>query len=356
MKRVFMGFIAILFLLPLLSVRVNATLEYAIEEMEEILPDGITEAGLGERLGVEATLECVMHALAGEMPGAVRFFLLMLAVGVLYTLAAVMLAETGETGASVRSGVQIILAVCICNALLPLVKDAVETVSSLSRFCTLALPIFVGVHAAMGAGESAMATAAGLGGLLSLFEWGMASAFLPLFSLHFGVSLLGTVEGGGAVSRLGTRLYRFFLLLMGFFTVVVSGVMSLQSALASAKDSLLLRTVRHATGTMIPVVGATVSGTLSTLLAGGVYVRETVGTLALLGLLTISLPLLVRLLLYRAALGALTLLPLASEGELPLFETVRRALDLLLALLSMSVVLFLLSAVLFLRSGGGNFA
>ena len=132
--------------------------------------------------------------------------------------------------------------------------------------------------------------------------------------------------------------------------------MSLQSALASAKDSLLLRTVRPATGAMLPVVGSTVSGTLSTLLAGGAYVRETVGTMALIGLLSVSLPLLLRLLLCRLAMGALELLPIAPSEGSGLLDTVRRALDLLVALLAMSVALFLLAVVLFLKSGRGDMA
>ncbi len=332
----------------------ESVLSGAIGEMEEILPGGITEEGIGARLGVEATLSWVIDILGGEVPEAVRFFLLMLSVGVLCALSMALCQRRSELHKSVRASVQIILAVCVWSALSPMLRDAIETVRELSGVCMLALPIFVGVHAATGAGESALATAAGLGGLLSVFEGVISGFFLPLFCLYLGVSLLGGMGEEGPVPRFAKQLYRLFLSCMGFFTVAVSGVMSLQSALAGAKDSLLLRTVRHATGTMIPVVGSTVSGTLSALLAGGTYVKETVGTMALIGLLSVSLPLLCRLLLCRMAVGALSLLPMSFSEDTGIFDTVRHALDLLLALFSMAVALFLLSVVLFLRSGKGG--
>lgn len=328
----------------------------AIREMQDILPSGITEEGLAARLGVEATLSWVLDLMRGEVPEAVRFFLLMLGAGVLYALATTLGERRRELGSAMRAGVGAILGVCVWSVLTPLALDAVETVREMARLCTLALPIFVGVHTATGAGESALATAAGLGGLVSVMEWLLSGVFLPVPCLYLGVSLIGSVGEEGSVVRLGNHLYRLFLSCMGLFGVVVSGVMSLQSALASAKDTLLLRTVRHATGTMIPVVGSTVSGALSTLLYGGAYAKQTVGTMALLGLLSVSLPLLCRLLLCRMAMGGLTLLPVSLTEGMGLFDTVRRALDLLLAMLSMAVALFLLAVILFLKSGGGYIA
>ena len=339
---------------PLCFLGTESSLSEAIGEMEELVSGTITEQGLSERLGVEATLSWILDILRGEATEGVRFFLLMLSVGILCTLSSVLCQRRSELGRSVGASVQIILAVCVWSALSPLLLDAIETVRELSRLCTLALPIFIGVHTATGAGESALSTAAGLGGLLSVFEGVIAGLFLPLYCLYLGVCLLGGMGDEAPVGRFAKQLYRLFLSAMGFFTVAVSSVMSLQSALAGAKDSLLLRTVRHATGSMIPVVGSTVSGTLSALLAGGAYVKETVGTMALIGLLSVSLPLLCRLLLCRMAAGVLALLPLSFSEDTGILDTVRRALDLLIALVSMAVSLFLLSVVLFLRSGRGG--
>jgi hypothetical protein len=285
------------------------------------------------------------------VPEAGRFLLLLLGVGILESLSSFWTQRRLELRASVRATVECILAVTLVGVLSPLIADVFASLSSLAKLSGGMIPIFIGIHTAMGAGESALATAAGLGALVSLLEGLTAGVLAPLLGVYFALSFLGGADPEGALFHLSERVYRLFLFLFGMGTATLAGVMSLQSILSQSRDTLTLRAIKQATGSMLPLVGSTVSGTLSALLAGGVYLKDTVGGMALVAVLSAILPLLCRLLLCRMALGAVTLLPGLAPSESRTVGTVRRVLELLFALYALASVLVLLGIVLFMKNG-----
>ena len=348
MKRLWIVFALTLCLLP--PLRVYADRDFVAEMESRLGEDAIAEEELSARLGVEATLRELLFIVSGELPEAGRFFLLLLGLGILESLCGVGPSRHPELGAGMRATVECIFALALAQALSPLVGDVLASLSALGRLGGGMIPIFVGIHTAMGAGESALATAAGLGAVVSLLEGTVGGVLLPLCGAYLAISLIGGMDREGALSVLAERVYRFLLFLFGMGSAVLVGVMSLQSILSQSKDGLALRAIKQATGSMLPLVGSTVSTTLSTLLAGGMYLKDTVGVMALIAVLSAVLPLLCRLLLCRMAIGILTLLPaMVSDG--PTVGAARRMLELLFALYALASVLLLLGIVLFLKNG-----
>lgn len=349
MKRLVLSlFLALLLLTPL---TVHAERDY-VSEMEELLSDqAVTEEELSRRIGVEATMKELIAVLSGELPEAVRFFLLLLAVAVLESLSSLLGERRPELRATVRATVECVLAVTLVGTLSPLIYDVLSSLSSLATLSGGMIPIFVGIHTAMGRGESALATAAGLGALVSLLEGMLGGVLLPLLGVYLAISLIGGMDKEGGLAQLSERIYKLFLFLFGLGTAILAGVMSLQSVLSQSKDTLTLRAIKQATGSMLPIVGSTVSGALSTLLASGIYLKDTVGVMALVAVLSVVLPLFCRLLLCRMALGTLTLLPGLAASESTAVSTVRRMLELLFALYALASVLLLFGIVLFMKNG-----
>ena len=101
------------------------------------------------------------------------------------------------------------------------------------------------------------------------------------------------------------------------------------------------------------MVGGAVSASLSTLATGLSFVKTVAGASVVAALLLLSLPMLVRLLLYRLCLdvsaGLADFLGAGAAGRM--LSAFRGAMDALIAVFALSTVLFLLQCILFLCAG-----
>jgi hypothetical protein len=104
---------------------------------------------------------------------------------------------------------------------------------------------------------------------------------------------------------------------------------------------------------MIPVVGGTVAGSMATLASGLAYVKGIIGAGAVAVLVSILLSPLVMLLLYRLAVTlAASVSELLSVGVTArLYRTYSRCFDLVIAVYTTSVLLYVFEIVLFTVSG-----
>ena len=80
-------------------------------------------------------------------------------------------------------------------------------------------------------------------------------------------------------------------------------VLGVQSTLARSSDGLALRTARFAAGSFLPVVGGSVSETLSTVAGSVQYLRGTVGVGGIAVMLYAFLPMFLSVLLTRFSLS-----------------------------------------------------
>ena len=131
------------------------------------------------------------------------------------------------------------------------------------------------------------------------------------------------------------------------------GAISLQTVVSSAADSARMRAAKYAASSMIPVVGGTVAGSLATLASGLSYVRGIIGAGAVAVLVSIFLSPLVMLLLYRLAVTlAASVSEMLSVGVAArLYRAYARCFDLVIAVYTASVLLYLFEIILFSVSG-----
>ena len=149
------------------------------------------------------------------------------------------------------------------------------------------------------------------------------------------------------------KLFSWFL---GIVTVMISGTLSLQTMVASARDCAAMRAAKYAASGMIPVVGSTVAAALSTLASGVSYVKGIVGGGAVFVLISIMLSPLVLMLMYRFALS---FAKFASEffeigGGVKIFSAYLYSLDTVLATYALSCLVYLFEIILFVKGGVGN--
>ncbi len=211
------------------------------------------------------------------------------------------------------------------------------------------LPVFVGLYAAGGNSAAAISSAGAFSGFLFVLEILIGTVFLPVIRLLFCLSLLSFPTGGLDLSGISRGLRRAYTTALLFLSALFGAALSTQSLLASAKDSLTGRSLKFAVGSMIPVVGNAVSGALGTVTASVSYLRTVGGGAAVAGVLLLTLPVLLRLLILRLIFGvAGSASEMLMAGDATrIYRDFSGMTDLCLATVALSAVsLILLSTVL----------
>lgn len=336
--------------------------DMAEDEISDLLDEmdaALEGAGLGELgdAGADIDLfEGMAEMLLGTLSDCRPFFLLMLGASLALTLASFIFGSTPSVG-ELRSGVSHALLVVFLSVsaamLYPEINAALRAVRSVSDFCESVLPVFLGVNLLSGMEGSATLAASAFGILLAVVEELIEKIALPALALLLASSLVPSPSG--EVLSLNTRLYKLYISLLGILSSVIATGFALQNVLVLNKDRALLRALRYSVGSMIPIVGQTVAGTLSALSGGVVYAKSAVGVSALLAIFALALPPLIRLLVCRLTLSLPSLMVGAfgegGDGTLSrLYQTVRRLLDTTLALVALSVSLFVFVVILFMKS------
>ena len=173
-----------------------------------------------------------------------------------------------------------------------------EALYVLSSFLWGMLPITGAVYTLSGGVVTAGVQSSVMLTAFSVLDAVCLSYLLPLFCASFAMSSAGALSS----SRL-IPLAKFFrrtlvLCISGTFTVLL-GILSIQTLLSAATDTMSLRTARFAAANFVPVVGGMFSESAKTVFSALSVLRSSVGALGIFSVLWILLVPLVLLLVRK---------------------------------------------------------
>ncbi len=225
--------------------------------------------------------------------------------------------------------------------------------SAIHSFFLASLPVTTLLLTMSGAGGSAATLGANLSFVLGLVSTLVNTYLAPLLRTLFAFSLIDGISDCSLKGLIAFLKKSVKVLCVLFFTLV-SATLSLQNALATAADSLAMRSVRFAAGNFIPVVGSLVGESTRTLSAAFRVVKSECGMLCVLILFYV----IIRPILYLAVQKIfLSLAGAVGEilGEAKCkahFASLSSLLDLLMALMISEGCYLVFYITLFLNNRG----
>ncbi|MBQ3015380.1 MAG: hypothetical protein IJD79_01215 [Clostridia bacterium] len=314
----------------------------------KILPEGVpSDAGdISGAVGISEAFAFVTSVL--EESRASTYFCMLLGIALLFCLAELFSDEAGEAAATVKSASALILSLPVLYFGKEVIVSVSEGISSGSDFFSEVIPIFSSVVAIGAGGATAGSAAVTMNASLSVVSEILAENLLPMSTLIFGLSLLSSVDTGQGVSGVAKGVRNCFNFFIGLVCAIIVAVFGAQTFVSASRDSLALRSAKYALSGMIPIVGGTVSGTLSLLISGVRLLSGTIGVISVIALLSLMGAPLVSLLFYRFCIGAcitLTSFSGAVFGE-RFFSSVRGAVDCLIAVLTSSSLVYILEIII----------
>ena len=329
-------------------------LSYIYGEFSELLPDGILDSdGTVGIFGLEEVFDYLTELVSSAGNGFVEELAFLFGIAVIFALAELFGTESGGAAETVRAGACICLSVPMLTSFMDKVSVVATGMESGCDFFSGIIPLLCSVAAIGGGGAVATTSGASMSITLGLVSRVLVSNLLPLATFIYTASIISSFDTGQKTQRIlkGTRtVYNF---LIGAASVIMLATVGLQSVIASAKDTLAVRSAKYAISGMIPAVGGTISSTLSTLISGASVMMGSMGAASVAALaLTMGKPLVV-LLLYRFAIqlcvGFSSLF--GSVFAEKLFESLRSALDSVLVALCSTLIIFILEVVVFMKTG-----
>lgn len=352
--RLFALLFALVCLLPLLATPLSAL------SLEEILPDllaampkdaqdalsGVTTpAEAGELLGIERLFSLLLSACEGAAPPALALFGKLLAAVLFSAVLGLVAKQLGGSAArAAECAIAVAVAVTVFTVARQDISLAVATVTDMRTLSDGLIPLFATLFASGGSAGTAVTAASGFAALSLFLTHAIGALLVPMLGFLFGLNAVSALGTGTVTDGLFRTVRSLYLTLILFLSVLLVTSLGFQSTLTAASDSLAAGSVRFAVGSLIPVVGGTLGGSLRTLASSLSLVRTTAGTLTVAALLSTSLPVLISLLLHRLilSLSADVAGALGADGTRRILDGFRGIYDLAVAALAVALVLFFL--------------
>lgn len=320
----------------------------------------ISEQGMEEYLEDPQTMsmEQVLHALAEQAVEALakplHTFGMLLGVILLSAFSQ----SLSSSRASVSAVYEMICVLCavgvIAAPMSEVFRQAAVHIESSADFMLRFSAIFGAVLTVCGGITSAAAFQAAMLGICEIALQTAAHVMLPLLSMGLALSIVDAVNPAVSLAGIVRLLHKVTVWMLGLMMSLFLGMLSLQGMAAVSADRLASKTTKFVLSSAIPFVGSAVSDAYSTVLGSMGILRSTTGIIGIVSVITLLLPVLLQLGIYRLLTAAA-----AAVSELFAVSAITRLLKntecILAAAFSVTVsfsVIFVVSVGIMLLLGG----
>ncbi len=215
------------------------------------------------------------------------------------------------------------------------------------------IPAISVIYAMGGNVSTALASSGTLYIFLSFCEEVLRTSAIPVAAVSTAFALCGSISPSIKIGGLSSAVKKCYTFLLGLIMTLLIAVLSSQTLLTSAADTVSARAARLVASNVIPIVGSSVGDTVRTVSSSVGYIKSVCGIGGIFFILLLLLPVLIKLLLVRGVfLFTSSIADLVGcEGESKLLTELGSVYGILLAVVTMCSVMFILAITVFLRCG-----
>lgn len=259
---------------------------------------------------------------------------------------------SGSSSAALTVSVLSTAAVIAAPAL-SVISAATSAMKGCSVFMTAFIPVFAVITASCGKPAVSASMSALLLGASQAVSYIANFIVIPLVGGYMAVSLTSAVSPLTDSSGIAEGIKKLAFWIMSLAATVFIGILSIQTAVNAAADTLSLKTAKFIIGSSVPFTGNILSEALSTVTASMGMLKSSVGAYGVIACCAIFLPLLAELLLWRIILN---LTAAAAElFSLPAISAILRCADTVMSVISGIILLtcavFVISLTVVISAG-----
>ncbi len=339
----------------------SALTESLPEDMREYLPDGIFSEDGGEVSDalVEFTdgrnvFAVIFELFKSELTSSLKLFASLCG---LLIISAVFNALCRSFSSDALSGAMRFCATtAVFASVIYMQKEHLAAVGlffeRLTALMTAMVPITGAVWAMGGNVSTASVGTSALYVFISVCEGICAKSVIPVCCVFTALALCNTLSPDMGLRGLSGALRKVYSFTLGMIMTVLTASLAAQTTLTASADSTAARAARLVSANVIPVVGGSVGETLRTVATGVQYLKGIVGIWGIILVALLLLPVLISLVLTRLAflLGSGVADMLGCETEGRLLSELGGVYAIMVAVVSMSAVMFIFALTIFSKT------
>ena len=327
---------------------------------EDLLELGLEDADPQEIRDIDfsSILNYIVDQIKNQINNPMKCLAQMLGVVILLAILEA-IRTTSENNKSLTQvfAVVSVLVVCtfIAKPLIGCIEDTSQIIMDCSQFILSFLPVFTGLLAACGQAGTASVTHVFLFWVCQLASQFASEILIGMVGLYLALSIAAAASPNLKVDHISKSIKTVVSWALGFTMTVFVGVLTLSSVVAASGDNIGTRTARFFLGSFVPVVGGALSEALSTAQGCLRMVRSSIGAYAIVVVVVLFLPVMIRLICWYIAAGISSVIStlLGLEGVGALTKSMGTAVGILLALLLCFLLILLVTVTLVLMLGQG---
>lgn len=230
-----------------------------------------------------------------------------------------------------------------------------ETVTKISDFTVLLLPVLSSSLAASGGSVSAGALLAGGSFAMSVLTKLSSTVLIPLVYVYILLAAAESATDGGSLGKIRELSGWAVGLLIKGVCALFTAYLSLSRLLTGSADAAAVKAAQTAFSGMVPVVGSILSDASESLLAGAGLIRSAAGAFGMLAVFAMALTPFLRLGAFYLALrlaGAIGA-GAVSKAHASLISNLASAMGYMLAIAASTLWMSLVSTACFLKAVSG---
>ncbi|MBQ3136065.1 MAG: hypothetical protein IJB74_01150 [Clostridia bacterium] len=130
--------------------------------------------------------------------------------------------------------------------------------------------------------------------------------FVDLIGCFFCLAIAFSVNDNINYTRFFGAINRFITFILGLISTTFASVLSVKGIFSAATDSVAAKSIRFAIGSLIPVIGSSISESYSTLVGSIGILKNSVAVLGLIAIVLINLPVITEIAIFNILLNVLS--------------------------------------------------
>lgn len=228
-----------------------------------------------------------------------------------------------------------------------------KALEGLNTFMTALLPVVSSLYIFGGNPAASAASNSALLLFFSLMSTISAKFLMPFLQIAFALCLASALPGTVNLTSVSTLVKNTTTTVMAFIFSMFSFVMVLQTTIAAAADNYTYRTVRFASGVFVPVIGSILGDATRTVFGSIGVIKSTAGAIGITVILSIVIPPIILVILYKLALLGCAILSrvIGCEKESHFLYELNGILNVLMALVIGSAAVLIIAIAVFIKTG-----
>lgn len=229
--------------------------------------------------------------------------------------------------------------------------DAVHTMCG---FITKFEPVFVGLLASAGAVTQAAAFQPVLTASVYVLSLVTDKCILPMIYFSAALGIVGNIGNRIEVGTLNKLLQSTAKWMLTGVLTLFSTILALYGFGTSAMNTVTLKSIKFAVGSLVPVVGGILSDTVDTVLSGAGLLKNAVGTAGMITVLALAAVPVIKIwiLMLLLKLTAAVIEPFSDKKIIGILLSVSESAGTVFSLVITCVMLFVISIGIILTSTG----